>query len=90
MGSALIGIAFSGGSIAWNLWVTKFAPPGKATAYMSVHVFLTGVRGTIGPMLGFWTAGKVGPRAIGFISAGMMVIATLMLIPEINRGKVRK
>ena len=42
MGSALIGAAFAGGSIAWNLWVTKYAPPGKAGAYMSVHVSLTG------------------------------------------------
>jgi hypothetical protein len=90
IGSGLIGVAFSGGSIAWNLWVTKFAPPGKATAYMSVHVFLTGIRGTVGPALGFWTVGKIGPRAIGFISAGMMAIATLMLIPEIKHGKIDK
>ncbi len=90
IGSGLIGVAFSGGSIAWNLWITKFAPPGKATAYMSVHVFLTGIRGTVGPALGFWTVGKIGPRAIGFISAGMMIIATLMLIPEIKHGKIDK
>ena len=90
IGSGLIGVAFSGGSIAWNLWVTKFSPPGKATAYMSVHVFLTGIRGTVGPALGFWTVGKIGPRAIGFISAGMMAIATLMLIPEIKHGKINE
>jgi hypothetical protein len=90
IGSGLIGVAFSGGSIAWNLWVTKFAPLGKATAYMSVHVFLTGIRGTIGPALGFWTVGKIGPRAIGFISAGMMILATLMLVPEIKHGKIDK
>ena len=60
LGSALIGISFAGGSIAWGLWVTKYAPPGKAAAYMSVHVALTGVRGAIGPVIGFWTVSRIG------------------------------
>ncbi|MCH8207650.1 MAG: MFS transporter [Nitrospinae bacterium] len=86
-GSALIGIAFAGGSIAWGLWVTKYAPPGKVAAYMSVHVGLTGIRGTIGPMIGFWAVGRLGPVNIGLVSLGLMIIATLMLIPEIGHGK---
>lgn len=86
-GSALIGIAFAGGSIAWNLWVTKYAPPGKVAAYMSVHVGLTGIRGTIGPMIGFWAVGRLGPVNIGLVSFGLMVLATLMLIPKIGYGK---
>ena len=89
MGSALIGAAFAGGSIAWNLWVTKYAPPGKAGAYMSVHVSLTGIRGTIGPILGYWTVNLIGARNIGIISCVMMVFATLMLIPEIKHGAKR-
>lgn len=86
MGSALIGAAFAGGSIAWNLWVTKYAPPGKAGAYMSVHVSLTGIRGTIGPILGYWTVNLIGAQNIGIISFVMMFLATLMLIPEIKHG----
>ena len=85
-GSALIGAAFAGGSIAWNLWVTKYAPPGKAGAYMSVHVSLTGIRGTIGPILGYWTVGLIGAQNIGILSFAMMFFATLMLIPEIKHG----
>ncbi|MFQ5673292.1 MAG: MFS transporter [Nitrospinales bacterium] len=87
IGSVLIGIAFAGGSIAWNLWVTKYASPGKAAAYMSVHVCLTGIRGTLGPMAGFWAVGHVGPANMGLISAAMMIVATLMLIPEIKHGR---
>tara|TARA_B100000686_G_C16780684_1_gene971661 strand:- start:582 stop:1787 length:1206 start_codon:yes stop_codon:yes gene_type:complete len=86
-GAALIGIAFAGGSIAWNLWITKYAPPGKVTAYMSLHVFLTGIRGTFGPIIGFWTIAQIGPIKMGFISAGIMVMATIMLVPEIRRGR---
>jgi hypothetical protein len=87
MGSALIGAAFAGGSIAWNLWVTKYAPPGKTGAYMSVHVSLTGIRGTIGPILGYWTVNQIGAQNIGILSFLMMLFATLMLIPEIKHGR---
>ena len=86
LGSGLIGIAFAGGSIAWNLWVTKYAPPGKTAAYMSVHVFLTGVRGTIGPLIGYWAAGLMGTTQVGLLSSAMMLVATAMLIPEIKHG----
>ncbi len=85
--SALIGISFAGGSIAWNLWVTRYAPPGKTAAYMSVHVCLTGVRGTIGPMIGYWATNQVGAVNVGIISAGMMILASIMLIPEIKHGR---
>lgn len=87
LGSALIGVSFAGGSIAWNLWVTRYAPPGKTAAYMSVHVCLTGVRGTLGPMAGYWVAGLIGPMQTGLVSSALMVIATLMLIPEIKHGR---
>jgi len=86
-GSALIGLAFAGGSIAWTLWVTKYAPPGRVSAYMSVHVCLTGVRGTIGPMIGYWTAAQVGVTMTGWISCGLMFIATIMLFSEIKHGR---
>lgn len=87
LGSALIGITFAGGSIAWSLWVTKYAPPGKTAAYMSVHVCLTGVRGTLGPMAGYWVAGLIGPMQTGLVSSALMVVATIMLIPEIKHGQ---
>ena len=86
-GSALIGPAFAGGSIAWALWVTKYAPPEKVSAYMSVHVCLTGIRGTIGPMIGYWTAAQVGATMTGWISCGLMILATIMLLPEIKHGR---
>ncbi len=87
IGSALIGLAFAGGSIAWALWVTKYAPPGKVSAYMSVHVCLTGIRGTIGPIIGYWAAAKVGATMTGWISCGLMALATVMLLPEIKHGR---
>lgn len=87
LGSAMIGISFAGGSIAWGLWVTRYAPPGQSAAYMSIHVSLTGVRGAIGPMIGFWAVGLIGPVNIGLLSCAMMLFATVMLIPEIKLAK---
>ena len=89
LGSALIGISFAGGSIAWGLWVTKYAPPGKAAAYMSVHVTLTGIRGAIGPIIGFWAVSHIGVINIGLLSCAMMLFATILLIPEIKLSKER-
>lgn len=50
--SAIVqGLAFGGGALAWNLGHLDFAPAHRASAYMGVHVTLTGVRGLIAPFL---------------------------------------
>ena len=54
---------------------------------MSVHVSLTGIRGTLGPIIGYWVVGLIGARYIGMLSFAMMLLATLMLVPEIKHGK---
>lgn len=46
------GAAFAGGVLAWNLGHLDFAPPGRESQYMGVHVTLTGVRGALAPMIG--------------------------------------
>lgn len=50
--AAIQGLAFGGGALAWTLGHLDFAPPNRASQYMSVHVTLTGVRGLIAPFLG--------------------------------------
>ena len=50
--SAMLGIGFGGGMLAWNLGHQHFAPPHRDSQYMSVHVMLTGIRGLIAPFLG--------------------------------------
>lgn len=51
IGALFQGIAFAGGSLAWNLGHLDFAPPHKASQYMGVHVTLNGVRGLLAPFL---------------------------------------
>ena len=50
--TALQGLAFGGGVLAWNLGHLDFAPAHRATQYMGVHVTLTGARGLLAPFLG--------------------------------------
>ncbi len=46
------GIVNGGGSLAWQLGHNDFAPRDQLSAYMGVHVTLTGVRGAFAPFLG--------------------------------------
>jgi len=79
LGSFLTGVCTGGGGIAWNLWVTHFAPPRDTHIYMSVHTFLTGVRGVIGPYLGFIALESLSLRQISWISGVLILISILML-----------
>ncbi|MDZ4289257.1 MAG: MFS transporter [Prosthecobacter sp.] len=53
VGMALWGVANAGGNVTWGLWVTKLAPKHAVAEYMSVHTFLTGLRGLIAPYIAF-------------------------------------
>lgn len=84
LGSVLLGLAFSGGNIAWSLWVTKVAPAHRVADYMSVHTFMTGLRGLVAPALGVWLAANYPMGVIVLTSAALIGISTLMLGPELQ------
>jgi len=84
IGSIIYGIARSGGDVAWSLWVTKLAPPARVADYMAVHTFFTGVRGVIAPAIGFHALKYFEFGTMGIFSAAMILIATVMLLPEIK------
>ena len=89
IGAMLYGVASAGGDIAWSLWVTKIAPPHRVADYMSVHTFFNGIRNVIAPILAFQLVGGMGVVKLGWISAGIIAIASIMLIPEIRNGSER-
>jgi predicted MFS family arabinose efflux permease len=88
-GSCFQGLAMGGGSIAWQLWVTRLAPTGQSSTYMAIHTFLTGIRKILCPVLGLWALQDIGPNTCAWISAGMILFSTVMLIPVISYGKTR-
>ncbi|SMF28748.1 MFS transporter [Pseudobacteriovorax antillogorgiicola] len=54
IGSIIWGIGRGGGQLAWSIGILDFAPEGQSSTYLSIHTFLTGVRGVIAPFLGVW------------------------------------
>lgn len=87
----LFGVSNAGADVAWSLWVTKFAPPDRVADYMSVHTFFTGVRGVLAPLLAFYVIAGMPLRLAGWIFAGLILIGSSLLLPEIKAGQtVRK
>ena len=88
LGSAVFGIAMAGGDVAWSLWVTKLAPPNLVADYMSVHTFLTGVRGVLAPLLAFQLTNVFSFGTLVICSGSLIVVSALMLLPEIPWGRL--
>ena len=90
VGAIVYGISNAGGDVAWSLWVTKFAPPDRVADYMSVHTFLTGVRGVLAPMCAFYIVTVLPLTAVAAICSGLIIIGTLILVPEIGEASRAK
>jgi MFS family permease len=86
-GGIIFGISNAGGDVAWSLWVTKFAPPGRVADYMSVHTFFTGIRGVLAPVAAFYLVTRLGfsPGMLAAACSALIVAATLILVPELRQ-----
>lgn len=51
LGALMLGAAFAGGRLGWNLGHNDFASDARSTLYMSIHVTLTGIRGLFAPLI---------------------------------------
>jgi MFS family permease len=87
VGGIVFGVSNAGGDVAWGLWVTKFAAPERVADYMSVHTFFTGVRGVLAPVVAFQAVQVLSLATLGWISAGLIGLASLLLLPEARFGR---
>ena len=83
--SVLSWIGLAGATIISTLWATRFAPVGMSQVFISIHFFLIGVRGIVGPPIGFYVASHLPLRTVGMISFFLGCISLLMLIPIIRK-----
>jgi len=90
LGAIVFGISNAGADVAWSLWVTKFAPAERVADYMSVHTFFTGVRGLAAPLTAFYLVSILPLNLLGWISAGLILIGSCFLVPEIKFGKTAR
>jgi hypothetical protein len=85
-GRFLTSLVNAGGTLAWQLGHNDFAPQEQLSAYMGIHVTLTGVRGAIAPFAGMalylgWDANGYVPGSTGLgvwlflLSAGFGMVA---------------
>jgi hypothetical protein len=86
-GSALLGLGRGGGVVAWNLWVTKYAPADRTADYMSVHTFLTGARGIVAPLLAYALLDQMSMLAVTRVSLALIIGASFMLVPLLVRRR---
>ncbi len=75
-GMALTGLSLAGGNVAWSLFVTKLAPEHAVAEYMSVHTFLTGIRGVAAPFIAYAMIGWFSFTTVAWISAVLVVAAS--------------
>jgi hypothetical protein len=80
LAAALIGWATGGGTMAWTLWVTKVAPSGRESSYMSIHSFFTGVRGVPAPFVGYWILTTLGASQVAWTSAILIGLSSLIFL----------
>ncbi len=57
---------------------------------MSVHTFFTGVRGLAAPLTAFYLVSILPLNLLGWISAGLILIGSCFLVPEIKFGKTAR
>jgi hypothetical protein len=87
LAAVIYGVSTAGGDVAWSLWVTKFAPPDRVADYMSVHTFLTGIRGVLAPVVAFAIVLHLSLATLAIFSASLIGLATLLLLPEVKFGR---
>lgn len=80
-GRLLTSIVNAGSTLAWQIGHNDFAPRDQLSAYMGIHVTLTGLRGALAPFLGMALYLGWRPPGLGFdlaLGAGLFLMAALM------------
>ena len=77
-GRFIMGVARGGGTLAWQLGHNDFAKLDQLSAYMGIHVTLTGVRGAIAPFLGMALYTGVPSLSWDGIGSSVFLVAALV------------
>ncbi len=81
LGAVGYGLAMAGGNVNWSLWVTKFAPRGEESEYMTVHSFMTGVRGLAAPFIGFYMLNFISIQSWATVGSLLVGLSIVLLFP---------
>ncbi|MFO7607937.1 MAG: MFS transporter [Candidatus Krumholzibacteriia bacterium] len=71
---AVYSLGMAGVNVTWNVGSISFAPEGQGGHYQGIHVALVGIRGLIGPALGFGVFRLLGFQGV-FLAAVVIFLA---------------
>ena len=79
----IFGFGMAGLSLVWMLGSIHFAGSDDATPYSGIHMALVGLRGMIGPMIGYLIYSYLGPRygaeAVFILGAALFWLASFLM-----------
>jgi len=76
---AVLGLAFGGGTLMWNLAQTYFARKHDVSLYTGTHATLTGIRALTAPFLGAALLSWMSPRGVFLVAMAGYVLSMLYL-----------
>ena len=74
------GVVMSGLSVVWALSSIRFAAGEDVGIYQSVHIAATGVRGLVGPLLGYAVMILISKEAAMIAGAGLWLVAAWVMV----------
>ena len=69
-------LGMAGINVTWNVGSISFAPEGQGGYYQGIHVAMVGIRGLLGPLLGFALVNLLGYREVFVVSAVVFLAAS--------------
>ena len=70
-------LGMAGIYVTWNVGSIAFAPPGQGGYYQGIHVAMVGIRGVIGPAIGFTVLKLLGYREVFVLAALIFLTAAI-------------
>ncbi len=73
----LYSMGMAGVNLTWNVGSIAFAPRGRGGHYQGVHVAMVGLRGLVGPLVGYAVLSLFGYRQVFLLAAAFFLMASL-------------
>lgn len=89
-GAMLWGFGMAGGALSWRLVATFFTRPDQVPLYMSIHVFLAGIRGVVGPLAALWLRDHFSTGLVVWISIATQGLVLVLLLPVVGVMRRRR
>jgi MFS family permease len=74
---AFYAVGMAGINVTWNVGSISFAPEGQGGYYQGIHVAMVGIRGLLGPLMGFALLTLASYRVVFGVSAAIFLVSSI-------------